>query len=539
MSLADLPPALSPELRRNNGSWDVLDALPMHVASLDSRGAIVEVNRAWTEFRLPEPGDTVLSAWKNDVTEPLVQSTLNLGIGELLAGTRERFELEYPFRREGETVWLSLCAYRRPGGAVVTQTDITDRRRAQARRAQENAAARVDRALARAGQELMASLELPETLERLCRLTTELLDCDASHTILWQPEDESYTAAASHGETAENAQAIRHMRLPRAAFVGAVARGDEVEVDQVDFRERAVAPLGALADRLGIRSLLQISLRHGDNRIGFQTACRRRDEPFTEIEERIATRLGQLASLAIENSRLVGQLGEASRLKSEFVATVSHELRTPIHVVLGFADLLIDGEFGELNPDQQDPMNRILFGARSLLELSEAALQLTRLDDGHVPVEVEDIDVAELFAEAEREVRDTQRDATVPVETRLPAGLDRIRGDRPKLKLILKNLLSNGLKFTEEGTVTLSAKARGDEVFFVVEDTGVGIEPEAIPTIFEAFRQADGSAARRYGGIGLGLHIVRRITERLGGSVRAQSTKGEGSRFEVSLPMGT
>ncbi len=534
MTLANLFPATGPMDRES--SWEVLDALPIQVASIDERAVIVEANRAWVEFGLPEAGDAVLAAWKGDATEALVRSTLNLGIGELIAGTRERFELEYPLRRAKETVWFALSSYRRGSGAVVTQTDITDRRRAEARRAQENAAAQIDHAVARAGQELITSLQLPETLDRLSRLTVELLDCDASHTILWQEEDESYTAAASYGDSTENTEAIRNMRLPQTAFVGAVARGDDVTVDQVDFREKPSAPLRALANRLGIRVMLQISLRHGDQRIGFQTACRRRDEPFTEVEERLASRLGQLASLAIENARLVGQLDEGSRLKSEFVATVSHELRTPIHVVLGFADLLLEGEFGEVPEQQRDALHRILFGARSLLELSEAALQLRQLDDGEVPVRLEDIGLRELFDEAEAEVRATHRDANVAIERRLAPGLDQIRSDRSKLKLILKNLLCNGLKFTKEGSVTLSAKTRGDQSVFIVEDTGVGIEPEALPTIFEAFRQADGSPARRYGGIGLGLHIVRRTAERLGGAVRAQSTPGEGSRFEVTLP---
>ncbi|MDG2305938.1 MAG: HAMP domain-containing sensor histidine kinase [Candidatus Binatia bacterium] len=534
MTLANLSPAFSPTSLRSK--WNIIDALPIHIASIDDRGMILETNRSWKEFGHPAVGETLLSGWAGDATEPLVGSTLNLGIGELLAGTRDRFEIEYPVRRSDQTVWLSLSAYPSPGGAVVSQTDITERRRDDMRRAQENASAQIDSALARAGQGLITSLDLPETLDRLCRLTVELLDCDASHTIFWQEEDESYRAAASHGDTKENTEAIRNMRLPRTAFVGAVARGENVAVSQVDFREHAVAPLALLAKRLGVCQLLQISLRHGDKRIGFQTACRRSDEPFTEVDERLAARLGQLASLAIENARLVGQLGEASRLKSEFVATVSHELRTPIHVVLGFADLFLDGEFGELSADQHDGMNRIQFGARSLLELSEAALQLTRLDDGQVPVHLEDIDLAELADEAEKEVRVTQRDAAVEIERRIAPDVARVHSDRTKLKLILKSLLSNGLKFTPEGVVSLSAKRRGTEVVLVVKDTGVGIEREALPTIFEAFRQADGSTARRYAGVGLGLHIARRATERLGGSVHAQSTEGEGSRFEVVLP---
>lgn len=535
MTLATLTPLVAP--KKKYSGWDVLDTLPTLIASVDARCVVVETNLAWEEFGLPNVGDTILSAWKGEATEPLVRSTLHLGIGELVSGARERFEIEYPLRCEGDTIWLALSAYRRDGGAVVTQTDITERRRAETRSAQESATAHIDHALVRAGQDLITTLDLPETLDRLGRLTTELLDCDTSHTIFWQEGDDSYVAAASHGEKAEDAEAIRHMRLPRTAFVGGVARGEHVDVSHVVFDDEAAAPLGALARRLGVARLLQISLRHGDRRIGFQTACRRRDEPFTEVEERLAARLGQLGSLAIENARLAGQLGETARLKSEFVATVSHELRTPIHVVLGFADLLLEGEFGALSSRQRDAMKRVLSGARTLLEISDATLQLNRLDDGQVGLQLADVDLPALLEEVEAEVRTAQREAKVPVERCLPPGLHHVHADRQKLKLILKNLLSNGLKFTERGSVRMSAETRGRDLVLVVEDTGIGIETAVLPTIFEAFRQADGSAARRYGGIGLGLHIVRRVAERLGGAVRAQSTLGEGSRFEVSIPI--
>lgn len=535
MILADLIERPFPENEtRCNEGWEVLDALPIQVAALDEHGAIVECNDAWRSFGLPGAGGAILSAWENHVTEPLVRSTLYLGIRELIAGSRTSFELEYPARLGTKTVWLALRAYPYPEGTVVTQTDITTRRLAEAQHAEEATAARVDHALARAGAELIATLDLPETLDRLCQLTTELLDCDSSHTLFWHAEDDSYTTASSYGEPAENAEAIRHMRLPSEAFTGAIARGADVNVAEVILAEQ---PTRLHANELGIRRLLQISLRRGDRRIGFQTACRRSDRPFTKLEESVATRLGQLASLAIENARLMGQFNEAVQLKSEFVATVSHELRTPIHVVLGFADLLLDGAFGAVNKEQGDALMRILFGARSLLEMSEATLQLNRLDEDDVQTQIDDFDLADLLKEAEAEVRKVQRDTTVPIETRLAPGLERLRTDRQKLKVVIKNLLSNGLKFTEQGFVRISAEARADEVFFVVEDTGVGIKKEALSTIFDAFRQADGSAARRYGGIGLGLHLVRRIVERLGGSVRAKSTPGEGSRFEVTFPL--
>lgn len=533
MTLADLKPQGPAD-----SGWAVLDVLPIQVSMVDAHGVVIATNGAWREAGGPASGETVSSLWNHAATEALVRSTLQLGLEELLAGRRDGFEIEYPVDPGGEPRWLALSVTPSSDGAILAQRDVTARRRADVERADQVAVAHVDRALAKAGRELMASLELPQTLERLCRLACELLRADSSHSVLWHEEDECYTTAASRGDTPENTEALRNMRLPRSAFIGPVALGEDVDVCQVAVGGAKDAPLRTLGARLGVRCLLEIPLRHGDTQIGFQTACRRRDEPFTEIEERLAARLGTLASMAIENARLVGQLDEANKLKGEFVATVSHELRTPIHVVLGFADLLLEGEFGALGEDQRDAVNRILLGARSLMDLSEAALQLTRLDAAQVPVQIEEVELGDLLDEIESEIHDDQLAPKVSLERRIAENLSRIRSDRAKLKLILKNLLSNALKFTERGSVTVSARRRADDVTFVVTDTGIGIEPDALATIFEPFRQADGSTARRYGGIGLGLHIVRRATERLGGTVRAQSTLGEGSRFEVVLPSG-
>ncbi len=385
MTAAHLSPAPAPA--KAPSSRDVLDALPLHLATVDSRGVVVETNRAWSDFGLPASGQLLSSAWEGDGVEALARSTLRLGVSAVLAGTRERFEIEYPLRRADGTVWLAFAAHRKNEGAVVSQDDVT---------------------------------------------------------------------------------------------------------------------------------------------------ARRSDEPFTEVEER----LGRRASLAIENATLLDQLGEASRLKSEFVATVSHELRTPIQVVLGFAELVLEGEFGELGDGLRDAMKRILFGARSLRELSEATLQLTRLDEGGAPIERTDVRLAEVFEEAEAEVRATQRGARIPIELRLAPGLETARTDRAKLKLILKNLLSNGVKFTEHGQVTATLRRTSDDLEIVVEDTGVGIDEDALPTIFDAFRQADGSPTRRYGGVGLGLHLVRRTVERLGGTIRVERAPAGGARFEITLPIG-
>jgi len=520
---------------------DVLDALPSHVAVLDADGKVVATNAPWRALASNEPpspghprvGDLLWDAWD----EPDVARTVRDGIGELPPGGRSSLELEYRCPLAEESRWFALhAAPRACGGAVVTQTDVTRSKSAEARHAKENATAHIDQALARAGREFIGSLEISDILSRLCRLTMELLRCDTSHTLLWQEEDSTYLTAATLGETTERDEMLRALRVPRDAFLGAVARGEESEIVEIDIHTLRDAPLRPLVERLGVDVFLQIALRHGDRTIGFQTACRRRHEPFSDEEKHLARRPGQLASLAIENTRLVGQLGEASRLKSEFVATVSHELRTPIHVVLGFAELMLEGEYGPLSSCQRETLNRILFGARSLLELSEAALELMRLDATQIPIRLESVSVAEILHEVEREIVGPRPKNDVALRFAVSKDLDELRSDRGKLKLILKNLIGNALKFTDAGHVTVSARRTNGTLELVVEDTGVGIPEASLPFIFDAFRQADGSTTRRFGGVGLGLHIVRRAVERLGGSIRATSVEGRGSRFDVRIP---
>jgi len=215
---------------------------------------------------------------------------------------------------------------------------------------------------------------------------------------------------------------------------------------------------------------------------------------------------------------------------------MSHELRTPLNAIIGYSSLLGEGAFGSLTEKQLEPLGRVEGKARDLLDLIDGTLDLSRLESGRVRPERRRVEIVKLLGEIDAET-DTRRDsAKVRFEWEVAPEISTFCTDPVKLKVILRNLVHNALKFTEEGSVRVTAHPRGAGVEFIVADTGVGMTAEAQTRIFEPFRQADSSISDRYGGTGLGLYIVRRLLQLLGGTIKLQSEVGCGSTFRVWLP---
>ena len=392
--------------------------------------------------------------------------------------------------------------------------------------------AAVAAALARIGRELISELDRPALLERLCRLTVEELGCDVSHTYLLDRERGEYVPAAGFGESAETWESIRLLRFPEAQFNGLAGGFRESDVVQVD----PAALRAAFPAMRGTPRALVMALRAGRDLVGMQTARDRdRPEPFTPRQERIARGIAHLACLALENTRLVEELDRANRVKADFVANMSHELRTPLNVIIGYSDLLIDQTFGELEADQRETVRRIGEQGRELLELVNTTLDMSRLDSGQVPLTIEPVALLDLFTEIELETQLVRHNAALAVRWHVAPDIGRLWTDPVKLKVIVKNLLLNAVKFTDEGSVDVHAHRRDGGVEVAVRDTGIGITPEIMPRLFEAFRQGDHGPTRR-GGVGLGLHIVRRLLDVLGGTIEVESVPQRGSTFRVWMP---
>ncbi len=282
----------------------------------------------------------------------------------------------------------------------------------------------------------------------------------------------------------------------------------------------------------GIGVVLCAPIRRGDELIGLHVAGHYAStDGFTAAQRRIMLGVAQLASMALTNAMLFEELERAGRLKSEFVSTMSHELRTPLNVILGYSDMLGD----ELTTGgQRELLGRIRRSSLELLEMIEATLNVSRLAAGKDPPQIEPLTVATLWDDLRAEFDALPgSDAVLHWE---PVGSLVLHTDRRKLKMIVKNLVGNARKFTPAGEITVGCTHDGDAALITVRDTGIGIPPEHLPHIFDMFRQVDSSDARSYDGAGLGLYIVRKLAEQLGGSVTVESEPGRGSTFRVRLP---
>jgi PAS domain S-box-containing protein len=252
----------------------------------------------------------------------------------------------------------------------------------------------------------------------------------------------------------------------------------------------------------------------------------------SELERRVEERTTELlrANIALERS---------ARLKDEFLATMSHELRTPLTGILGAADVLSEQVNGALNPRQLRSVQSIVGSGQHLLALINGILDLSKIEAGGMKVEPQPLDVDHACKNALTVVREQAGKKTQAISfTSRPANMQ-LEADPIRLKQMLVNLLSNAVKFTPEGgRIGLDAvgDAENNKIHFTVWDTGIGIQAEEMPRLFEPFVQLDSGLKRKYGGTGLGLTLVRKFAEMHGGGVAVESSLGEGSKFTISLP---
>jgi len=256
-----------------------------------------------------------------------------------------------------------------------------------------------------------------------------------------------------------------------------------------------------------------------------------------QLEDRIQA---ATADLAEQNMRLQWQsreLEKANRLKSEFLASMSHELRTPINALIGYASLMLDRIYGELTPRQEEGLSRIQGAAQHLLALINDILDLAKIEAGRMPLHLDDVTLADIVTEISQQIEPLVTKKSLTFNVEMPSTPLTLHTDRTKVKQILLNLLSNAVKFTHHGGIWVTISRDEEDLRFDVRDTGIGIRPSDLESIWEDFRQVDQSRTREFGGTGLGLSITRKLVDALGGHVFAESVFGKGSTFTVVLPI--
>ena len=343
------------------------------------------------------------------------------------------------------------------------------------------------------------------------------------------------------------------------AELGFLHAVDSTEIDVLDRVSESIAiAIRSARDRSRLEELLEETQRQGEELQTQQEELRVSNEELeqqsrtlqvsqTQLEngqaelEQINTQLEEqtqsLEQQRDELARTGAELYRASVYKSEFLANMSHELRTPLNSSLILAKLLADNREGNLNPEQIKFAQTISSAGNDLLTLINDILDLSKIEAGKLDVRPEPIAVARLVDDLSNTFQAIAAQKQLELAMSIDAGVpDTFETDPTRLPQILKNLLSNALKFTESGGVTLVVGAADGRIRFDVRDTGIGIAADQHEVIFEAFRQADGGTNRKFGGTGLGLSISRDLARLLGGELHVESTPGRGSTFTLSLP---
>jgi len=450
--------------------------------------------------------------------------------------------------RAVETEWEGEPAY------LVSLRDVTDRRLAEERRRQaaaDQAARRVAEAEARRARflsnvsaVLSASLDYHATLDTLAQLAVPEL---ADWCMIDVAEEDGRIArlAAAHADPGRGPLlAVLRAEFPlhrhdAAPAAEALRTGKSVFVPLVDEDWLARATRGpehfGLVRALGARSVMAVPLVARAETLGAITlVCA--DRRYTRNDLSTAEDFAQRAALSISNARLFAAAQEASRAKSEFLAVMSHELRTPLNAVLGYADLLQAGIGGGITDRQCAYLDRIRECARHLEGIIDEILAFSRMEAGTETVRWRRLDLRDVVRQATALLRPLARQKELGFEVKLPDEPAIVEADPEKVQQILRNLVSNAVKFTDDGEVRVEGVRQGTHHLLRVVDTGIGIAPEHHEQVFDPFWQVEQHNRREVGGTGLGLSVARRLAELLGGRLTLHSAPGRGSTFTLALP---
>lgn len=543
----------------------ILNLLPVGVIVADASGKIIQINPAaheiWGVARYVDNAEPSVEyeGWWPDTGKRLAAEEWALA-RTLKTGETVRDELIDIRSSDGvrKTIYTSAMPIRNSAGHIVSgltvNVDVTSFKRTER---QLRAAASFDDTQGQAVALFAASFERRKILDGLLALLARQHPLPVSALYVFDEWRGRYRCEAAHGLGDD---------MPREFALGDGMLGQAAETG-----ETTVLNCAPLALKTGVADfipaqVLMIPISYQGRRIAILVlaASRELDAGDRGFLDRLAATLGvaldnlrqydDLRSLAEQlraNSEEIAlknqQLEEASRMKSEFLANMSHELRTPLNAIIGFSEVLKDGLMGTLSQQQNDYINDIFSSGIHLLALINDILDLSKVEAGKMTLELEFLDPAALIQSSLQVVREKAMAHHLTLTADVADDMGNIWLDERKVKQILYNLLSNAVKFTPEGgMVHVTARCVGGDALpdgdfehcleISVRDTGIGISVEDQKRLFTPFTQIDSTLARRYEGTGLGLSMVKRLTELHGGAVSLQSTPEAGSTFTIWLP---
>jgi signal transduction histidine kinase/CHASE3 domain sensor protein len=428
--------------------------------------------------------------------------------------------------------------------AVIALENVRLFEEVQARTRELERSVRELRALGEVSQAVNSSLELEAVLGAIAEHAVALAEADAGAFCAFEAEAQVFRIQATHALDGRVVAALtrRPVRLGEGAIGRAGLERRAVQIEDIDQE-----PGYALYDIIrtpGYRALLAVPLLRDETLIGGLVLCRKAPGAFAPETVELVQTLANQSVLAIQNARLFQEiehkgreLEAASRHKSEFLANMSHELRTPLNAVLGYAELIQDGIYGELPDKIHEVLERIQQNGRHLLGLINDVLDLSKIEAGQLTLSPSSYAMRELALAVASGTEALAREKGLALEVDVPADLPPGHGDERRITQVLMNLVGNAIKFTEAGAVSIRVRLEGDRFVVTVADTGPGIDTADQERIFAEFQQVDSSSTRKKGGTGLGLAIARRIVELHGGHIWVESTPGQGATFSFTLPI--
>jgi signal transduction histidine kinase len=494
-----------------------------------------------------------------------VARSMFAGRREKLVGTHFGFPLV-----SGETTELDLISGGAPRSVemrvvesewegapacIASLRDITERKhveenarrliREQTGREAAEAQAGTLRFLADATTSLSSSLDYATTLSALAHLCVGRI---ADWALVYAVDDKGVPRrlAVAHCEPdkahlaeelqsipigARTAHPVLEVLRTRAPKIVHDVSGESLEAMTADAREREIVRA------LGLSSFLVVPMIARGHPLGaIALVASSPERRFSDDDVTLASDIAGRAALAIDNARLYGNVQKANQSKTDFLAVVSHDLRTPLNAIIGYADLLDEGIPVALPPGSRQSVQRMRTSARHLMYLLNELLVFARLDGGSETVRVAHCDLCAVAREVAVVMEGQAQERGLTFRLCVPETPVDAETDADKLRQVLLNLVGNAVKYTAHGEVELTVRPESERALLTIRDTGPGIAPEHLEQIFEPFWQVDRTQRTQGGGTGLGLSVVRRMLELLGGDVHVESALGEGSTFVVSLP---